>query len=187
MPQKVKVTTEDGQSVILTLGDDTPASTATPKAPSTDMSPGMDLSAGGKMMPIAADAAENFATSPTAWKTARGLGELAGGAAGLAKAGPLGMAAGIYGGGKAGYRLSNALQRVAAPVASGLQKIAPYAQMASTLGGAQGVNDLAQMAEPDRKDIGFLGVGPSVSVPGAHPPVVNALWQALMDRLSPQK
>jgi hypothetical protein len=186
MPQKVKVTTEDGQSVVLTLDDEAPSTPQQPVIQSTDMSPGMKMATAGKMMPIAADAAENFATSPTAWKTARGLGELAGGAAGL-KAGPLGMAAGIYGGGKAGYRLSNALQRVAAPVASGLQKIAPYAQMASTLGGAQGVNDLAQMAEPNRKDIGFLGVGPSVNVPGAHPPVVNALWQALMDRLSPQK
>lgn len=82
--------------------------------------------------------------------------------------------------GKGGYFLGKAAQSVASPVAKGLATISPYAQAASTLGGAQGIGDLAQMAEPNRRDIGTFGIGPSVDVPGAEPPVINALIEKLM-------
>jgi hypothetical protein len=39
------------------------------------------------------------------------------------------------------------------------------------------------MAEPNRRDIGFLGLGSSVDVPGAEPPVLNELYRRLMAKI----
>jgi hypothetical protein len=51
------------------------------------------------------------------------------------------------------------LQSLAAPVSNAMETLAPYAQAISTVSGAQGVLDLAQMADSTRKDIGTLGIG----------------------------
>lgn len=147
---------------------------------------GLALTAAGKGLPMAADAVSAFAASPTVAKTA---GAIARGGTTLAAIGH-----GLYTGnmsqvisapfqgwaaGKGGYFLGQGAQGVAAPVGRIMAKAAPYAQALSTLGGAQGVGDLAQMAEPNRKDIGFLGVGPSVDVPGAEPPLLNAAYDRM--------
>lgn len=55
------------------------------------------------------------------------------------------------------------------------------------LQGATGVTDFAQAVEPDRYDIGVMGIGRSQHVPGEQPAVINALVEkiraALMARL----
>lgn len=125
----------------------------------------MPLMAAGVGIPKAAGWAMELATNPDAWKTGKVIGEVLGGTAGLIHSGPMGAAGGMYAGGKTGWRLVNAAQRAAAPLASALEKAAPYAQTLSTLAGAQGVGDLAQMADPKRTDIGVLGIG------GSHDPI----------------
>lgn len=112
----------------------------------------------------------NFATSPNVPKMAAKAGRIIGGAApvigGAVKMGPAGAAIGAAGaaqgawaGGKAGWFTGKLAQNLLMPVARAAEVLAPYAQALSTLSGAQGVLDLAQMAEPNRKDIGFFGVG----------------------------
>jgi hypothetical protein len=151
---------------------------------------GFTLAGAGKAAPYAADSLLNFATSPTVPKTIGGLARtgvtLGAIGHGLATGSPTEVLAAPMEGwaaGKGGYFLGKGAQSAVKPVASALDAAAPYAQGLSTLGGAQGINDLAQMAEPNRKDIGFLGMAPSVNVPGAKPPLINALYQALMERL----
>lgn len=136
---------------------------------------GLAMAAAGQGIPAAADAALGFATSPTAAKTAGAIGRVVGGVAptvsALAAGQPMAALAAAamsgktsWAGGKAGYYTGKAAQQASGPVAGALQQAAPYSQALSTLGGAQGVLDLAQMSEPDRRDIGMLGVGPSAKV-----------------------
>jgi hypothetical protein len=141
----------------------------------------LPLAAAGAIIPRASGWAMELATNPDAWKTGKVLGEVAGGIAGFAKGGPIGAAGGMYVGGKAGWRLVNAAQRVANPVATLAEKLAPYSQTLATLGGAQGVNELAQMAEPNRRDIGFLGIGSGMPDP-KNPAMLNAFASWLHDQ-----
>ncbi len=157
---------------------------------------GAVLSAIGSGLPAAANAVEDFATSPTAAQAGGAL------ARGLTTAGEIGR--GIFTGspadilaaprvgwaaGKGGYWLTKGAQSIARPIAGTLQMVAPYGPAVSAVGGAANVGQLAQMAEPNRRDIGFLGAGPSVNVPGAEPPVLNSLAaklrDAIMRRISP--
>lgn len=173
----------DGQAWRLV---DTPA----PEAPQNDSGPSQPWKAtlglvGG--VPALTRIAESVATSPTLPRT---MGSMANG---LTTIGELGH--GIYSGnmnqvlgapiagwaaGKGGYWLGKGLQRVASPVARVGAAIGPAAQV---LGGASGVDDLAQMPEPNRKDIGFLGIGPSQPSDPNHPAVVNAILSALAQKL----
>lgn len=149
----------------------------------------LPLAAAGEGVPLAANAAMRLATSQNVAKGGSLIGQLIGGVEGAMKGGPLGMAGGVWAGGKAGWHTGKLAQRVAAPIASGLEKVAPYAQALSTLGGVQGVNDLAQMAEPQRKDIGFLGMAPSQPdqpAPQMTPEqraLYDKTWQAKLGRL----
>lgn len=140
-------------------------------------SPGMDAAAAGAVLPGAARGAMELATNPSVPQVAAKVGRVVGGLApavtGIVEGSPMGTMAGLaasgktaWAGGKTGYFTGKAMQGAAAPVASVLEKVAPYAQALSTLGGAQGVGDLAQMAEPDRRDIGVLGLGPSIKANG---------------------
>lgn len=119
----------------------------------------------------------HMATSPTLPSTAgaiaRGATTVGGVLHGLYKMNPTQVLAAPMEGwaaGKGGYWLGQGAQSLAKPIAKGLETVA---HGANTLAGASGVGDLAQMVEPNRKDIGFLGIGPSVDVPGAQPPVLN--------------
>lgn len=138
----------------------------------------------------AANIAARVATNPNLPRTMASVGRVVGALAppvvGAYEGGPIGALAGLAGaakgswaGGKTGYFSGKLMQKAAAPVASGLSAIAPIAHQ---LSGVAGVGDLAQMAEPNRRDIGFLGVGPSVHVPGAEPPVLNRLAAYLRGR-----
>lgn len=141
-----------------------------PQKPGTTS--GLTLAALSKMTPAAANEALRFATSPTAAKTggalARGATTLGAVGHGLATRNVSEVLAAPMAGwaaGKGGYFLTQGMQAMAKPVASALEKVAPYAEKVAAIAGPQGVLDLAQMAEPNRKDIGFLGVGPSVNIP----------------------
>ena len=119
-------------------------------------------------LPAVKTALEEVATNPSLVSTGKKVGQAIGGVAGVVKAGPLGVDAGARIGGRLGASTAKIAQGVAAPIVKAadsgvLQRLAPYGQTLSTLSGAQGVLDLAQMAEPDRTDIGFLGVGRTLS------------------------
>lgn len=135
--------------------------TATPPQKPAD-SEALALAVAGHIMPTVQRAALEFATNPTLRKTASDVGQLVGAGAGMLNSGPIGAASGMWAGGKAGWRLTSYAQKLGVPVAKLMERVAPYAQALSTLSGAQGVLDLAQMAEPERQDIGVLGVGKTV-------------------------
>lgn len=135
-----------------------------------DTTTGLKIAAAGGLMPRAANAAMELATNPNVAKVAGRIGSLVGATAapvvGAMKGGPLGALAGAAEMGKAswagsgtGWFTGKTLQRAAMPVAKTLDAMRPYAQILSTLSGIQGALDLNQMAEPNRRDIGFLGIG----------------------------
>lgn len=136
----------------------------------------------------AANLATRFAMSPTAARTGGVLGRIAGAVAppiaGAVSSGPAGFAKGLWSapidswaGGKVGYFGTKMLQSAARPIGSALETVAPYAH---ALSGAQGVGALAQMAEPNRRDIGFLGIGSGTPDP-AHPALINDYAAKLRD------
>ena len=147
----------------LTVVKSEPVETTTAEKTTQSDAGGIIAGAATKLSPLAERAVMEFATSPTAAKTAGALANagttLAGVAHGVATGNiPEIIASPIAGwqAGKGGYWLGKRLQSVAAPVATALEKVAPYA---SALSGAQGGLDLAQMDDPKRQDIGVLGIG----------------------------
>lgn len=163
-----------------------------PRRPGTNSA--LALAGVGPGTRVAAQEAMRFGTSPTVPKTAAMMGRMIGGAApviGGASVGGLGGAAlglagarqGAWAGGGSGWFLGKVAQGVARPLAGALEAAAPVAQMVGRLAGPQGLGDLAQMAEPERQDIGFLGMGKSVDVPGAHPPLLNAAYGKARDAI----
>lgn len=138
-----------------------------------DTKSGIVLTGAGEVIPASATLARTFANSPNVPQIASKIGRVIGGIApviGGAEAGGVtgalaGVAAaskGAWAGGRTGWFTGKLLQKLASPVAGTLEAVAPYAQTLSTLGSIANVGSLAQMAEPGRKDIGFLGVGASM-------------------------
>lgn len=149
------------------------AKTWTP-APSESDAGALAVKGAAAAVPVVADAAAELATNPNVPKAfaagGRFLGAVAPTVAGGAAGGPVGALAGAgnaakgaWAGGKTGWFTGKLAQDIAAPIASAAEKVAPYAQAASTVAGAQGALDLAQMADPKRQDIGFMGMGPQGS------------------------
>lgn len=137
----------------------------------------LGLAAMKSFVPMAQKGVEELATHPGVARMGQRFGAVAGGIGGLVKtANPLGAMGGMMAGGKLGNLLGQAAQSVAGPIAKGAGAVAPFAQTLGTLSGAQGVGDLAQMAEPTRKDIGFLGIGKTRDVPGQKPALLNSLF-----------
>lgn len=139
-----------------------------PNQPSS--SGGLTLAVAGKAVPVLSRAVQEVATNPAVpklmAKTGSAIGGLAPVVGGAYEAGPAGAAIGLaasakgsWAGGKTGWFTGKLMQKVAAPIATVATKVEPYAQALSTLSGVQSALDLAQIAEPDRKDIGFLGIG----------------------------
>lgn len=132
-------------------------------------STGLTLAAISKLSPKAAWELMRFGTSPTAAATG---GKVANAATTLAAAGHGVMtgnpsqviAAPLEGwaAGKGGYFGTKALQGAARGTSAVLEKAAPVIDALAKVGAVQGALDLAQMAEPNRKDIGVLGVGGSL-------------------------
>lgn len=127
---------------------------------------GLPLTLAAKAVPLLANAAEEVATNPAVPAMAAKAGRAVGAVVPIVKAGPLGMLAsgkGAWAGGKGGWFAGKLAQDAAGPVANALNTAKPYVEgAATTLAGAQGALDLAQMAEPGRRDIGTLGVGKTV-------------------------
>lgn len=149
------------------------------------------LTAAARSVPTLASTARTFAQNPNVPKAAASIGRILGGlapivggaeAAGVpgAMMGVAGAAKGSWAGGKTGYFTGKLLQRTAAPLATVLEKAAPFAETASRAIGPQNFLDLAQMAEPNRRDIGVLGIGSGTPDP-AHPALINDYAAKLRD------
>lgn len=151
---------------------ETPAPVA--EAKGADGSPTLAMLAGAKAVPGAVRLAEEVATNPSIPRGAATAGRVVGAVEGALKGGPLAIGPGSWAGGKGGWFSGKAVQSASGPIANALEKIAPYAQAVSTASGAQGALDLAQMAEPNRKDIGFLGITGDAPDPN-HPALLNLL------------
>lgn len=145
---------------------------------------------GASTVPSIARGAAEFATNPNVpaigakiGRVVGGLAPVFGGAAeyGLpgAAIGMAGAAKGAWAGGKTGWFTGKLAQGLASPLANALETLSPYAQMITTASGAQGVLDLAQMADATRKDIGTLGISlekpRSQEEKDTHPALVNAV------------
>lgn len=74
---------------------------------------------------------------------------------------------------RVGGRLLTKAARGAGAVGRGLAAVS----------GPMGITDLAQTIEPTRQDIGVMGIGKSVNVPGMHPTALEQLRQAILQRL----
>lgn len=135
------------------------------------------VAAAGKAISPAADMLAEFGTNPTVAKTAATVGRAIGAATSLpaSLSGFGSMQKGAYAGGKSGYFTGKLAQDIARPASTVLEKIAPYAQTLSTLGGAQTALDVAQLAEPGRKDIGTLGMTLGDAHDPEHPALLNLL------------
>ena len=153
------------------------------------------MQAAAKAVPAIATAAYDFGTSPTVAKTASSLARnattLGGVIQGVATASPAQVLAAPREGwaaGKGAYWLTQGAQSAARPVATALETLKPYAQAISTISGAQGVLDLAQMADQTRKDIGTLGFSldgaRSQAEKDAHPALINAIASKIGDLAS---
>lgn len=142
-------------------------------------------------VPAAGKGLAAFAASPEAPKVmgavARGLTTAGGVIGGVATASPAQVLAASREGwlaGKGAYFLGKGLQSVSRPVANALKTIAPYMQTVGTLSGAQTALDVAQMAEPTRKDIGVLGVTMGDAMPDPeHPALLNLLAMKASDAI----
>lgn len=125
---------------------------------------GGTLAIAGQSIPIIADAAAEFGTNPNVPRAAATAGRVIGGVTSL-PAGLTGLGdvqKGAWAGSRSGWFTGKMLQDMARPVSTLLDKVAPVAHAVSQLGAVQGALDLNQMAEPNRRDIGFLGIGSSI-------------------------
>jgi hypothetical protein len=148
-----------------------------PNAPKAKTWTALALSSVKPLVEGSSRVAAEVATNPNMRSLGSTAGQIVGGIAGAKTLNPLNVAGGVWAGGRAGWHTGALAQKLATPVAKALEAVAPYAQAASTLAGAQGVNDLAQIAEPDRKDIGVLGVGRTTHIrndPAAVARVIKA-------------
>lgn len=150
---------------------------------SSVLSPGLLLQGVRASVPAVQRTIEEVATHPAVTDAGQGLGKLLGGIVGL-KGGYLGMKTGETVGSATGRGAAALAQRGAGSAVPLLERLAPYAQTLSTASGAQSLLDLAQMAEPNRRDIGVLGVGSDVARSdadkAAHPALLNMLLQKLL-------
>lgn len=159
----------DVEAYQLALGQAAPDSSLA--RTSDQSSKGGLLLAGAKAAaPAATKAVAEFGASPTAAATAGAivrhgttLGGIAHGVATLNPAEVIAAPRAGWAAGRGGYWLGKGAQVVARPVAAAMEAAAPYVATLGTMSGLQGGLDLAQMADPKREDIGFLGIGGSKS------------------------
>lgn len=160
--------------------------------------PAVTMQTLAKASPVLEHAAEIVATSPNTPKimakgvrVGAGLVTAAGAVGKIASGDPMGAAyaAGaispaMWAGGKTGWLAGKLLQNVTAPVANALATVAPYLQAVSTLSGAQGITELAQIAEPSRKDVSIIGHDDrSPAERDAHPALLNLIGMKAADAI----
>lgn len=139
------------------------------------------MSGAAHVVPVAGRIAEEAATNPGVPRGMAAVGRAVGAVEGAMKSGPLAIGPGAWAGGKAGWFTGKVLQGAAAPAARALDAVKPYVQALSTASGAQGALDLAQMAEPNRKDIGVFGVGMGDPGDTEHPALLNLIATKIGD------
>lgn len=201
MPQqKYRVKLSDGRTFDVTTDGGPPseeevfASLTQPQNPAADSMPDKPSTVGGlalasiaKGTQVASRLATEFATNPTVpAKFATGgrwLGGVTSLPSGLSGFGD--VARGTYAGGRAGWFTGKLAQNMSVPVAKALETVTPYLKVASVVSGAQGALDLAQMADPSRKDLGVLGVGyGDPHADAAHPALLNLLAMKAQDAVA---
>lgn len=169
----------EGWSVVV---ESHPQDTAEAAKPSTNTALAMSGLRG--LVPMMSRGAAEVATNPNMPRVLSSAGQLTGGLAELAKGNPLMVGPAAWAGGKGGYFTGKALQRAASPLAKAADAAEPVVKagdpLLKRLIPAQGVLDLAQMAEPNRKDIGFMGIGSGTPDP-QHPALLNDLAAKVRD------
>lgn len=133
------------------------AQAAAPAKPTTGGAVAV-MQGAAKVAPVIQRVIEEVATNPNVPRVMSRVGQGAGFISGVQTRNPLNVAGGMWAGGRAGWFTGKLAQNLMMPVAKAAEVLAPYVQTLGTLSGAQGALDLAQMAEPNRKDIGFFGM-----------------------------
>lgn len=141
---------------------------------------GLGMKAAAAAVPVAQAAVDQVATNPAVVSAGKNIGATVGFLKGAASGNPFTMLGAMDVGERAGGRLAGMAQTAALKVSPLVAKAAPYAQGLSTLSGAQGVNDLAQMVEPNRTDIGVLGMGAANTTTADRAAVMGAQIKALV-------
>ncbi len=142
-------------------------------------------------LPAIARGTAKFATNPNVPRIGATIGRVVGAMApavvGGVEGGPVGALAGVaaasegaWAGGKTGWFTAKLAQELGVPIAKVADVVNRYAPALSTLSGAQGALDLAQMAEPKRRDIGVLGVGPTDTTASDRAAVMRSQIHGLM-------
>lgn len=155
-----------------------------PTTKGVTVGPALTMTAAAEGGRLATKGALELATNPSVPKAVATAGRVFGGAApvvgGIASGNPvaavngvLGASQGAWAGGKTGWFTGKLLQNMSVPVAKALSVVEPYLQTLNTLGAAQGVTELAQIAEPNRKDTSIAST--SDSGDEAHPALLNLL------------
>ncbi len=174
------------------------------KSSSAGSSAGLTGAIASKGAAALGNAAYEFGTSPTAKETASAIAKkvyptaaiLSGAASGGALGGIPGAIEGAivavpaavqksWNVGRTAYRVTRAAQNVARPVASAIESAAPVLKAVSAASGAQSALDLAQMAEPSRKDIGTLGIGKSATPAEEDAMIVSAVHSMVQQGSTP--
>ncbi len=153
---------------------------------------GLPMFAAAKAVKPVADALYELGSNPDAGKAlgnlvknATTLGGVVHGAATLNPAEVIAAPKVGWAAGRGGYWLGKNAQSVIQPVATALDASAkPIASALTKASGAQGLLDLAQMAEPTRKDIGTLGVTLGDPHDPEHPALVNLLLSKASEGIS---
>lgn len=168
-----KLLSADPKAGVLLSADPSAGLAASASAPSSG---GGTLTAAliSHLTPYVEHALMEFATNPNAAKTGgaigRAIGAVAPTAAALSNGDPMGVATGValsgktsWAGGKAGWFTTKLAQNLSAHIAKIAEEAEPYISKLQPAIATKAVSDLAQLAEPDRKDIGTFGIGASVS------------------------
>lgn len=135
-------------------------SAAVPSAKTWSIStPAIDMAATKAAVPLVQTAVDQLATNPGIVAAGKIAGRVGGLVKSIATKNPFTMLGSMEVGSKAGGDAAAVAQAAALKASPAIAKAAPYAQVLGTLSGAQGGLDLAQMAEPNRQDIGVLGMG----------------------------
>lgn len=188
-----KITTDQG-TYNVTVDDSSPASPAGSPLPAT-------AAITAAAVPTAARVAAEIATNPNVPRLAasagRAMGAIAPIVGGTAEGGPLGgligvgaAAKGAWAGGKAGWFTGKLAQNVAAPVANGLEAIAPYASAFAAMSGVQGEADISKQAAEDMKNNPDWPRTPSGKQQSAMSAIADAIEktkQAIADGTAPSR
>lgn len=165
--------------------DNGPHISAAPPPPSDTAGTGLGMLLRGLGSAPVVSALDAIESSPSLVKGARAAGNVLGPIVGMLKGGGLGALVGGSTGGRVGTLVGQGVQKVAGVASDALPAVAKA--VSGPMAGALNVGDLAQMAEPNRRDIGVLGIGGDSRSEAEraayykdHPALINMLLQKLL-------